>query len=91
MSCLAFAAYPMEIPGQVVFLHPVHNYALVAYDPAALGPAGAAAVRAAALLPEPALRRGDAVYLVGLNPSLQASITQVLCHKPRSFIEYWSS
>jgi len=70
---LAFAAYPMEIPGEVVFLHPVHNFALVAYDPVALGPAGAAAVQAAVLLPEPALHRGDAVYLVGLNHRLQAT------------------
>lgn len=36
---------------QVVFLHPVHNFAIVAYDPSALGPAGAAAVKAAVLLP----------------------------------------
>lgn len=35
---------------QVVFLHPVHNFALVAYDPSALG-AGASVVRAAKLLP----------------------------------------
>lgn len=36
---------------QVVFLHPVHNYALVAYDPSSLGPVGASVVRAAELLP----------------------------------------
>lgn len=35
----------------MIFLHPVHNYALVAYDPSALGVAGASAVRAAELLP----------------------------------------
>ncbi|PIA33529.1 hypothetical protein AQUCO_04100162v1 [Aquilegia coerulea] len=70
---LSFAAYPIEIPGEVVFLHPVHNYALVAYDPSALGPTGISAVRAAELLPEPALRRGDSVYLVGLSRSLQAT------------------
>lgn len=35
---------------QVVFLHPVHNFALVAYDPSTLG-AGASVVRAAELLP----------------------------------------
>lgn len=35
---------------QVVFLHPVHNFALVAYDPSALG-VGASVVRAAKLLP----------------------------------------
>ncbi|XP_050227887.1 protease Do-like 7 [Mercurialis annua] len=67
---LSFAAFPIEIPGQVVFLHPVYNYALVAYDPSALG-AGASMIRAAELLPEPALSHGDPVYLVGLR-SLRA-------------------
>ena len=47
---LSFAAYPIEIPAEVVFLHPVHNFALVAYDPSALG-AGASVIRAAKLLP----------------------------------------
>ncbi|KAG5528100.1 hypothetical protein RHGRI_028888 [Rhododendron griersonianum] len=70
---LSFAAFPMEIPGEVVFLHPVHNYALVAYDPSALGAGGASVVRAAKLLPEPPLCRGDAVYLVGLSKSLQGT------------------
>ncbi|XP_057796551.1 protease Do-like 7 [Salvia miltiorrhiza] len=69
---LSFAAYPIEIPGEIVFLHPVHNFALVAYDPCALGP-GASLVRAAQLLPEPALGRGDSVCLVGLNESLQTT------------------
>ncbi|WCJ25254.1 Pro-apoptotic serine protease nma111 [Euphorbia peplus] len=68
---LSFAAFPIEIPGQVVFLHPVYNFALVAYDPSALGPVGASMVRVAQLCPEPALCRGDAVFLVGLR-SLQA-------------------
>lgn len=36
---------------QVIFLHPVHNYALVAYDPSALGTVGSSVVRAAELLP----------------------------------------
>ncbi|GKG30548.1 hypothetical protein Tco_0423036, partial [Tanacetum coccineum] len=35
----------------VVFLHPVHNYAIISYDPSALGPVGASVVRAAELLP----------------------------------------
>ncbi|XAR71407.1 hypothetical protein NMG60_11028655 [Bertholletia excelsa] len=69
---LSFAAFPIEIPGEVVFLHPVHNYALVAYDPSALG-VGASVVRAAQLLPEPQLHRGDEVYLVGLSRSLQVT------------------
>ncbi|KAI3808476.1 hypothetical protein L1987_24427 [Smallanthus sonchifolius] len=79
---LSFAAFPVEIPGEVVFLHPVHNYALVAYDPSALGPAGASAVRAAQLLPEPALRRGESVYLVGLSRSLQATSRKSVVTNP---------
>ncbi|XP_022727838.1 protease Do-like 7 isoform X2 [Durio zibethinus] len=79
---LSFAAYPIEIPGEVVFLHPVHNYALVAYDPSALGPVGFSVVRAAELLPEPALRRGDSVYLVGLSRSLQATSRKSVVTNP---------
>ncbi|KAI7749037.1 hypothetical protein M8C21_009943, partial [Ambrosia artemisiifolia] len=48
---LSFAAFPIEIPAEVVFLHPVHNYAIISYDPSALGPAGNSVVRAAQLLP----------------------------------------
>ncbi|KAK8517718.1 hypothetical protein V6N12_016559 [Hibiscus sabdariffa] len=48
---LYFAAYPVEIPGEVVFLHPAYNYALVAYKPSALGTVAASMVRAAQLLP----------------------------------------
>jgi hypothetical protein len=43
---------------QVVFLHPVYNYALVGYDPSALGAVGASMVRAAELLPG----RFDSMY-----------------------------
>ncbi|KAI3868603.1 hypothetical protein MKX03_013113 [Papaver bracteatum] len=69
---LSFAASHMKIPGEVVFLHPVHNYAFIAYDPSSLGVAGASVVRPAKLLSEPALLRGDSVFLVGLTKSLQA-------------------
>lgn len=79
---LSFAAFPMEIPGEVVFLHPVHNYALIAYDPSALGAAGASMVRAAELLPEPALHRGDNVYLIGLSRSLQATSRKSIVTNP---------
>ncbi|XP_030507636.2 protease Do-like 7 isoform X1 [Cannabis sativa] len=78
---LSFAAFPIEIPGEVVFLHPAHNYALISYDPSALGPVGASAVRAAELLPEP-LRRGDSVYLVGLSRSLQATSRKSIVTNP---------
>ncbi|KAJ4706942.1 protease Do-like 7 [Melia azedarach] len=79
---LSFAAFPVEIPGEVVFLHPVHNFALIAYDPSALGVAGASVVRAAELLPEPALCRGDSVYLVGLSRSLQATSRKSIVTNP---------
>ncbi|XP_057971946.1 protease Do-like 7 [Malania oleifera] len=79
---LSFAAFPVEIPGEVVFLHPVHNFAIVAYDPSALGAVGASVVRAAELLPEPALRRGDSVYLVGLSRSLQATSRKSIVTNP---------
>lgn len=41
----------MYLKFQVVFLHPVHNYALISYDPLALGAVGISVVRAAELLP----------------------------------------
>ncbi|KAK8694381.1 hypothetical protein V6N13_071935 [Hibiscus sabdariffa] len=88
---LSFAAYPIEIPGEVVFLHPVHNYALVAYDPSALGPVGVSAVHAAELLPDPALRRGDSVYLVGLNRSLQATSRKSVVTNPCATLKIGSA
>ncbi|KAL8044748.1 hypothetical protein ABFX02_08G066000 [Erythranthe guttata] len=87
---LSFAAYPIEIPGEVVFLHPVHNFAFVAYDPSALGP-GASLVRAAQLLPEPALCRGDSVYLVGLSKSLQATSRKSFVTDPSAVLDIGSS
>ncbi|CAN0913740.1 Protease Do-like 7 [Linum grandiflorum] len=88
---LSFAAFPIEIPGEVVFLHPVHNYALVAYDPSALGPVGASAVRAAELLSDPPLRRGDSVYLVGLSRSLQATSRKSIVTNPCAAINIGSA
>ncbi|CAI5504598.1 unnamed protein product [Closterium sp. Naga37s-1] len=70
---------PHRSPGpfsQVVFLHPVHNIAFVAYDPAALGAAAAAAVQPAILKPAPALRRGDRVHLVALSGECQAVMSR---------------
>nr|XP_034570712.1 protease Do-like 7 isoform X4 [Setaria viridis] len=87
---LSFAAYPIEIPAEVVFLHPVHNFALVAYDPSALG-VGASVVRAAKLLPEPALRRGDSVYLVGLSRSLQATSRKSIITNPCTAVNIGSA
>lgn len=88
---LSFAAFPIEIPGEVVFLHPVHNYALVAYDPLALGAVGSSVVRAAELLPEPALRRGDSVCLIGLSRSLQATSRKSIVTNPSAALNIGSA
>ncbi|PNW85316.1 hypothetical protein CHLRE_03g180650v5 [Chlamydomonas reinhardtii] len=68
---LSFGAHPAEISGRVRFLHPLHNFALVSYDPAALPPEARAKVRAAELLPYPPLKRGEAMRLVGLTKHLR--------------------
>ncbi|XP_016570153.1 protease Do-like 7 isoform X5 [Capsicum annuum] len=88
---LSFAAFPIEIPAEVVFLHPFHNFALVAYDPTALGAAAASVVRAAELLPEPALLRGDSVFLVGLSRSLQATSRKSIVTNPSAAVNIGSS
>jgi len=51
----------VEVPGKVVFIHPLHNLAVVAYDPKSIG---TTPVRAATLLTKP-LGAGDDVWVVG--------------------------
>jgi len=60
---LVFAA-SVEIPGEVVFIHPVHNLAVVSYDPRMLGDTP---VRSARLRPV-TLESNDEVWVVGLSP-----------------------
>jgi pro-apoptotic serine protease NMA111 len=51
----------VEVPGKVVFIHPLHNLAVVAYDPKSIGDTP---VRAANLVTRP-LNPGDDVWVVG--------------------------
>src|SRR5450631_1919284 len=51
----------VEVPGKVVFVHPLHNLAVVSYDPKSIG---STPVRAATLITRP-LGAGDDVWVVG--------------------------
>jgi S1-C subfamily serine protease len=70
----------LEIPGEVVYIHPLHNLAVIHYDPKLIG---ATAVRAAVLSSEE-LKLGEAVSVVGLdtNGDLQARPTSIATVDP---------
>ena len=51
----------VEVPGKVVFIHPLHNLAVVSYDPKSIG---TTPVRAATLVTK-ALAPGEDVWVVG--------------------------
>ncbi|HEY4445521.1 MAG TPA: trypsin-like peptidase domain-containing protein [Steroidobacteraceae bacterium] len=53
----------LEIPGKVVFVHPIHNLAVVAYDPRLIGPTP---VRSARLVARD-LTPGESVQVMGLR------------------------
>ncbi|HEV7985813.1 MAG TPA: trypsin-like peptidase domain-containing protein, partial [Steroidobacteraceae bacterium] len=55
----------LEIPGQIVYVHPLHNLAIIHYDPKLIG---TTAVRAAKLATED-LKPGESVNVVGLDGS----------------------
>ncbi|MFO1466718.1 MAG: PDZ domain-containing protein [Steroidobacteraceae bacterium] len=57
----------LEVPGRVVFVHPLHNLAMVAYDPRAIGDTP---VRSATLSTRE-LKSGDDVWAVGLRADLK--------------------
>ena len=70
----------VEIPGEIVYLHPEHNFSVIAYDPVLLGQT---AVHSAELRPE-VITVGDEVWLVGLTPTgnLVSRRTQVAGREP---------
>ncbi len=51
----------VEVPGKVVFVHPLHNLAVVSYDPKSIG---STPVRAASFVTHP-LAAGENVWVVG--------------------------
>lgn len=79
---LVFAG-SVEVTGRVEFVHPLHNIALLSYDPAALG---ATPVRGAELRMT-AQRSGDELRAVGLRPdgSLLSQDVRVAAIEPARF------
>jgi S1-C subfamily serine protease len=71
---LVFAGM-VEIPGEVVYVHPLHNIAVIHYDPKLIG---STPVRAATLATEP-LKPGESVNVVGLdgNGEIQSRATSI--------------
>jgi S1-C subfamily serine protease len=70
----------VQVPGRVVYVHPLHNLALVAYDPKLIGNTP---VRAAKLLPRE-LSAGEPVWVVGLggDSQMHSRATQVASIDP---------
>jgi len=68
---LSFGAFPAELPARVRFLHPLHNFSLLSFDPRQLSSEARNLLTAVALAPRPPLRRGDSVELVCLSKSLR--------------------
>jgi pro-apoptotic serine protease NMA111 len=70
----------LEIPGRVEFVHPMHNLAVVSYDPKLIG---ATPVKAARLNPR-ALQLGQSVTVVGMDGEgdLKSRATQVAAIDP---------
>jgi len=70
----------VEVPGRVEYVHPLHNLAVVSYDPKLLGDTP---IRAARFEPRE-VRSGEQVFAVGLRPDhkLQARATVVASVDP---------
>ena len=70
----------VQVPGRVVYVHPLHNYAVVAYDPRLIG---TTPVKAATLTPRE-LSAGEQLWAVGLGSDSQmhARATEVASIEP---------
>lgn len=60
----------LQVPGKVEFLHPIHNLALVSYDPSLIGDTPVTAVG----FNTSPLKSGDVVSIVGIKPDYQLAI-----------------
>jgi len=70
----------LEIPGRVEFVHPLHNLAVISYDPKLIG---TTPVQSAKLDPRP-MRLGQAITVVGMDADgdLKSRTTQVSAIEP---------
>ena len=70
----------VQVPGRVVYIHPLHNYAVVAYDPQLIG---TTPVKSARLAPRE-LAPGEPVWVVGLggDSQMHARATEVASIEP---------
>jgi pro-apoptotic serine protease NMA111 len=70
----------VQVPGRVVYIHPLHNFAVVAYDPHLIG---STAVKSANLAPRE-LGAGEPLWVVGLGSDSQmhSRATQVASIEP---------
>jgi hypothetical protein len=68
----------LEIPGKVEFVHPLHNLAIVSYDPKLIG---STPVKSARLLDRRILP-GESLSVVGMNPDSEINVRAT--RSPRS-------
>jgi pro-apoptotic serine protease NMA111 len=70
----------VQVPGRVVYIHPLHNFAMVAYDPKLIG---STPVRSARLVPRE-LAAGEPVWVVGLagDSQMRSRATEIASIEP---------
>jgi S1-C subfamily serine protease len=70
----------VQVPGRVVYVHPLHNLSVVAYDPRLIG---ATPVKSARLAPRE-LAAGEPVWVVGLgsDSQMRARTTEIASIEP---------